>query len=436
MSKFEIVTTPDLKAIDRLSDAQKIAAYSKHLSPRDTQQIIMGFQSGSYEMVTSFVWLRAATVLRKELAKLGMDFVGEVLGRPDITEDSSPNEISESEAINLAENLGMVSPTEAMRLRQTQAVVGHFNNLDKEQIEEEDIAMAQEEAIACLKACIKNVLGVPKIEFAEQFSKFRRDLEKRPLNADDPQVEGLKTAPPFFRKTTLSFLLSSIKASAGAQLQNSLHNINVILPVIWELLKKTEMWQVGNVYAELYSNGQSVSVTGLRKALLKVKGFDYVPETTRSNTFTKAAAKLLTAHEGMDNFHNEGPAMDELASLGTTIPMPAFPVCSTAILASYLGNHWGHSWAAQTGALKMMRTFSNDKWGFYFNECLPGDSTILYKLHDQKPAERWCELANTFEFGKLQPKDLTTKQLVAASLNRDFSKLAAASLKLLGKAVK
>jgi hypothetical protein len=434
MSTFEIVTaTPDLAVIDRLSDAKKIAAYSKHLSPRETQQIITGFQTGSYEMVTSYVWIRATTVLRKELAKLGMEFVGEVLGRPDITDDSSSDEISETEAINLAENLGMVSSTEAMRLRQTQAFVNHFNKLEREQIEEEGIAMAQEEALACLKACIKNILGVPKIEFAEQFSKFRRDLEQKPFQPDDPQVEGLKNAPHFFRKTTLSFLLSSIKTSEGAQLQNALHNINVILPIIWKLLKKTELWQVGNVYAELYSNGQQVPVAGLKKALLKVNGFDYVPETTRSNTFTKAAAKLLAAHEGMNNFHKEGPAMEELASLGTTIPMPAFPVCSTAILAAFLGNQWGHSWAAEAAALKMLRVFSSDKWTFYLNECLPADSTILCKLKDNKPASRWCDLAKLFSFDTLQLKDPNVKQVALASSGRDASKLSVAVTKLLAK---
>lgn len=432
MSNFQIVApASDLAVIDRLSDAQTIASYSKHLSTREVQQITTGFSSGSYEMVTSYVWIRATTVLRKELAKLGMDFIGEVLGRPDITVDSLPQEVSETEAINLAENLGMVSATEAMRLRQTQAFVNHFNNLERDQIEEEDVAMAKEEAIACLKACIKNVLGVPKIEFAEQFSKFRRDLEDRPFQTDDPQIEALKNAPHFFRKTTLSFLLSSIKASSGAQLQNALHNINVILPVIWHLLKKTEMWQVGNVYVELYSNGQHVPVIGLKKALLKVNGFDYVPETTRSNTFTKAAAKLLAAHEGMNNFHTEGPAMDELASLGTTIPMPAFPVCASAILASYLGNHWGHAWAAETAALKMLRTFSTDKWQFYLNECLPSDSTVLYKLCDSKPAGRWCALAGSVDFAALQARNPNVKHLNIATSSRDIGKLHTAATKLL-----
>jgi hypothetical protein len=434
MSDFQIILpSEDLAVIDKLSDAKKIASYSKHLSTRETEQIIHGFQSGSYEMVTSFVWSRATTVLRKELAKLGMDFIGEILGRPDIDEDSAPQEISETEAINLAENLGMVSATEAMRLRQAQALVNHFNNLEREQTEEEGIAMASEEAMACLKACIKNVLAVPKIEFAEQFSKFRKDLERKLFRSEHPQIEGLKTAPAFFRKTTLSFLLASIRMSTGAQLQNALHNINVILPMIWGLLKKTELWQVGNLYAEMHSNGQQVAVAGLRKALLKVQGFDYVPETTRSNTFSKAAARLLSAHEGMDNFHTEGPAITELSSLGTSIPMPAFPVCATAILASYLGNHWGHSWAAEGTALKMLKSFAPEKWEFYLNECLPVDSTILYKLIDSTTAGRWCSLSKLLEFDALQLRDAGSKHIVAASVATDRPKLSSAATKVLAR---
>ncbi len=73
MSSFQIVApSEDLAVIDTLSDAQKIAAYSKHLSLRETEQIITGFKSGSYEMVTSFVWSRATTVLRKARAGFGI----------------------------------------------------------------------------------------------------------------------------------------------------------------------------------------------------------------------------------------------------------------------------------------------------------------------------------------------------------------------------
>lgn len=435
MSEFEIVraTGLDLRKIDSLNDPNAITGFSKHLGPRESVQIVQGFESGSYEMVSSFVWIRAMTVLRKELAKLGMEFIGEILGRFDIDDNSAPQEINETEAINLAENLGMVSATEAMRLRQAQSLVNHFNNLEFEQVEDEEVKMSREEALVCLKACIKNILAVPKLEFAQRFSTFRTELENRPLKSDDPTIEALDGAPYFFKKTTLNFLLASIKNSTGAQLQNALHNTNIILPLLWKSLKKTELWQVGHVYAELYSNGQDLAVAGLKRALLKVNGFDYVPETTRSNTFTKVAAKVLAAHESFNNYHSEGPAIAELCNLGTTIPMPAFPVCATAVLAVFLGNIWGHSWSAQGDARRMLKTFSQDKWMYYLNECFPLDSTILHKLDAEKPASRWFELVSEFQLADVATKDRAISQLIEASVAKSFTRLSIVATRILNR---
>ena len=51
------------------------------ISTRDTKSIISAFESGSYEMMATFVWSKAAAVLKKQLASLGMEFVGEMLRR-------------------------------------------------------------------------------------------------------------------------------------------------------------------------------------------------------------------------------------------------------------------------------------------------------------------------------------------------------------------
>ena len=78
----------------------------------------------------------------------------------------------------------------------------------------------------------------------------------------------------------------------------------------------------------------------------KFGGFDYVPESLRSATFTRAAKEVLAAHESYQNFYNEPAPMQALASLGSTIPAPAFPLCMKATLSVVLGNQYGHTLAA------------------------------------------------------------------------------------------
>src|SRR5437016_1226969 len=72
-----------------VTDPVQIAPHARQLSRREVQQIVQGFKSASYEMVSTFIWTRTISALKKQLASLGMEFIGEMLARPDISESSS-----------------------------------------------------------------------------------------------------------------------------------------------------------------------------------------------------------------------------------------------------------------------------------------------------------------------------------------------------------
>lgn len=409
----------------------EIAAYAKQLSQRDRKQIVQGLQGGNYEMVVNFVWTKAATALKRELASLGMQFLGEMLNKPDITDDDDVLDVvTDQEAVRLAEELGVVSSTEAMRLRQTQEMVAHFFRLDAAEIDREDAGMEETEAVRALKACVRNILGKPKLEVATKFAEFRRALETETLQKEDHRVETLQMSPYFFRKLTVSILLAVIKSGSGARLENSLANINLLLPLLWKGLRDTEKWQIGHTYAEVHAAGQSTAMSGLKQALLKVGGFDYVPESLRSDTFVKAAENVIKAHESFNNYYNEDAPMNTLSKLGSTIPMPAFAICASAILAVRLGNSYGVSWYASPTAEKMLGGFTPERWQYYLNQCLPGDVRVISKLLYEKPRKNWYELTNKFDFANLAIKNKDIAQLLAASAKRDDKRVETCCAKL------
>ena len=87
-----------------------------------------------------------------------MAFVGEMLGRPDLDEDSVPTvSISDYEAINLARELGIINSTDSKRLTQHLELLAHFDSLNPKDAEEEE--MSREEAISFLRTCVNSVLG-------------------------------------------------------------------------------------------------------------------------------------------------------------------------------------------------------------------------------------------------------------------------------------
>ncbi len=387
----------------KVADISELVNYGLQLSPKDQKQIVKAFNDESYEMVSTYIWTKAINSLRNQLSKMGIQFIAEMLDRPDINEHTNLQQaISEFEAIRLAEELGVISGTASFRLKKAMETVTHFNQPELEADPENELS--EEETKTIIRSCIQGVLGYNKIEAAIDFKNFRIELEEITLPEDSPYIIKLLQSPYFFHRTTIRILLSLIKTTTGAQLENSLANSNLIIPKIWKSLKHPEKYQVGRSYSELFTDGKTKASSGIKQVLLKVKGFDFVPEDLRSSSFIKVANEILLAHGGLNNFYNEPAPTNTLYRMGSVIPIPAFPICMTAILSVKLGNSYGVSNAAQDSAVSMFRSVTHDRWVYFFNECLPTDERLLYKLQLNYPSQRWISLFSVDFIDTLLPE--------------------------------
>lgn len=412
------------------STAASIAVVAKNLSSRDQHQIVTAFQSEAFEMMAGFVLNKALSQLKRALASLGMAFVGEMLGRADLHEDSVPAvSISDFEAITLARELGLINHTDATRLSQHLELLAHFDSLDLQDSENQE--MTREDALAFLRTCVNAVLGREGNIAPAEFVSFRTELESRTFKEGDSEVITLTVAPYFFKKTTLSILLAGVKTKTGAQFEHTLGNIVVLIPCLWPTLRDAEKWSIGQAYAEAVNSGKAPAVLALKKALTSVKGFDFVPESLRSQTFATAAANVISVHTSMNNFYNEPAAIAALAKLGTTIPWPAFPISMSAILAVRLGNSYGVSNAAIPDANALLDRLTSNQWEYYLNECLPGDELILQKLAwTGKAQNRWFILVANFQLGAKTVKSKLVTSLLKASVKSDEAAVTSAAKQL------
>ena len=407
----------------------EISAYAAQLSTKDKNQIVSAFEAGHFEMAVNYLWGKTVTALKKELSTVGVVLLGEMLGKADVDEDDHVDDIlTTKDAIRLAEELGVVTSTDGMRLRHIYELITHFSQMEINESDSEEIDEA--EAMSALKACIKGVLGRPKLEVARKFVEFRDALEGESLNERDPRIDMLKSSPYFFNKLTVNVLMSATKKNTGANLEHTLANINVLLPAIWVNLRDAEKRQIGHAYAAAYADGKTTTVGGLKSALLKVKGFDFVPENLRSDTFVKAAEAIIKAHDGLNNFYNEAAPVQNLSKLGTTIPAPALPACISALLCVVLGNSYGVAWSAETVATQMLSRLNADRWNYYINNVLPGDIKIITKLMNNKPIAQWMDVVEKYDFKQLQIKNKTIDQLLKASLEKNSSKVAVLAKKM------
>ncbi len=399
-----------------LSNVGDMAAYINALTNKEVQKIVKAFQAEFFDMSTEYTWNRTINVLREKVLSFGKDFVLDMLGRSDSQSSNQDDFLSEVDIINLSADLGFINKTAKMQFLHCNEFIKHFSSRDVE--EEMDIATAQ----VCIRSCVKYVLSMKdeKFDFEYSFAKFRDNLKATILKDGDESLGLLFGSPYFYKRTVVRVLLSLIKKTEGAELENVFANMSFVVPKLWDDLLSDDRRPFGAAYARAVSDSNKKEVLALKTVLLKVKGFDYVPENLRSNTFIEAANHLLKTHFATNNFYNEPDAAKKLFSLGTAIPSPALGVCLTATLACKLGNQYGIAWDAQSDLDSILGNVSIDRWDYYINQVLPADETILYKLlSSPEIRDRWIEIAEKYNFGQISGKDKFMIQFVEASVGKN-----------------
>lgn len=358
------------------SEANEIVPYAVSLSLKQQSHIVNAFQMEAYDMAAEFAWKKAMTKLKETISTLGMKFIGELLNRDDIDEYSTVDtSLTDYSTINLAEQLGVIGTTAALKLRQANELIAHYfsSNRDEE--------LDKLSAMSIVKSSVEYVLSEDNISIALEFSNFRKRLLGESLTISDPQIEQLISSPVFYLRTVLTILTSAIKNEQGAKLENALSNLNSILPAIWTKIAENDKWNIGTTYRDVTASGNTIASSGVKNALLKVKGFDYVPENLRSMTFQKAAKTVIETHFAFNNFYNEPAVVRRLSNLGSTIPSPALLDCFQAYIAVYIGNRYGVSTAAARIAEEKLSEISTDRWKYYFERGIQNDEVILNKLN-------------------------------------------------------
>lgn len=405
-SELVLYTAPSgIAMTPSASDLPAMMTYNRALKPRETEKIVQAVNVGLYDMAAEYVWSRTINILKKDIMQFGDEFVAEMLDRPNGDIDS----ISEYEIISLSADLGFINKTAKMEFLQFSETIQHYRS-DNEPDEE----YPSTKLVDMVRSCIKHVLGYDTVEYEVPFITFRDRLKAETINTSHPMYSQLMSSPYFYKKTITKTLLNLAKTlQDGAERENIFANIGYLIPGVWPALSSDDRWAVGRSYAQANSDGDLNLSRALKSILIKIKGFDYVPENLRSNSFIKAAKDLLGAHFGMNNFYNEPSYAKILSEMGSSIPAPAFGSCMTSVLACKLGNGYGYSWDAQQYLDAILKRVSPDRWLYYLETVFPTDETILYKLTiSQDLLKRFHDVVVTYKLHELTFKNPEIKRCI------------------------
>jgi hypothetical protein len=357
-----------------------LSNYFNVLNTNETKKIVSAFELEMYDMGLEYAWSRAMKILDNRLEKFGLDFIAEMTNREGL---STLEQLSNAEKIELAFELGMLNTTAKMSLIQANETVNHFISRD---IADNNEEIELIKALGIVLDITKYILGNEIETSSIGFKGFRDKLKETMYQSSDSQIEKLKTSPYFYIKTTIRTILSLIKSAhkedGKSELSKVLNNANVFIVGLWEQIFIEDKKLIGTTYAQAISDGHKETVATFSTILDAVYGYDFVPETTRSNAYIKIAREFSRVHVEINNFYNEPAYAKKLNSMGTVIPDFALQECLRAVFVSIIGSQYGVSTSAQIYNAKILDKVTTEQWKHFFSKLIIQDQAILEKLTD------------------------------------------------------
>lgn len=400
---------------------ENIIPYSDdtNLTSQQKNQVISAFNAKAYDMAAEYVWRKAITKLREAVISLGWEFISELLQRSDFDGSSQIDSLlTDYNTIGLAEQLGMISREGALDLRQSfETLQFYFSS----EASSEGCYLSKLKVLNIIQACVKNILSKSNMQVALEFSQLRKKLLEEDIKENDIEINQLKMSSLFFLRTVCTVLSSALRTKQGAVLEHSVNNFKIIIPIIWNKLSDDDKWKIGFLYRDVVSDGNTKAANGVKAALAKNGGFDFVPENLRSQTFIKTAQTLINKHFEYDNYYKEPRAAKELASLGTVIPEPAIMQCMKAYVLVYVGNFYGRSNAAVDIVEEQLSAMTAEHWLQFFDKLLPYDEDLLFTLisSSQKPISNFCDLLRILKMNTLSMETSEGQILYRAILHKN-----------------
>lgn len=407
---------PAVTTVEEAYDVQNVPS----LTDNQRTQIIAAFNACAYDMASEYAWKKTMVKLKEVIASFGHEFVAQMLNKPSIDEYTPlVSVISDNEAILLAENIGLISEEGALNLRHALEQLSYYFS---SKADEEGKTLDKLHAATIVVDCAKHVLSIKSGNYELSFSKFKNQLLNEQLTEGCEMYNQIINCSLFYLRTVCNLLITAIKDKSMAQTECAINNLLLIIAPIWDKLPEEDHFNLGKAYRDVVTDGKEIAAKGLRKVLMKVKGFNYVPESLRSDTFIDAANQLITVHYNFDNFYNEPSAIRALASLGTVIPTPALDICIRAYLLVYMGNYYGVSTDAIGTAREELLKINEDQWQEYLRKSLQHDSKILSNFEKQRQLSNFAEILrakNLFDIIDV-PRDV--QQLLKAIKEEDLTR--------------
>jgi hypothetical protein len=308
---------------------------------------------GLFDGAINNVWNAVIVNLRQQLSNFGKSAAHSVLG--DSFSDNQLDSLRDSELLTICGQLNIISEEGVFALSQCREMRNRFSAAHPSEAHIDDT-----DFMNFLSRCIRYGLQTEQQGNGIDFSKFLSAVSGNQLTTDGIQrlADEAKETFPIQREMIIKILFSIYcdPSSAESKRSNALAICQCLANELRDDRVATEL--LTDYHGAMLGNEKKASAA--RNFFEKTGTVSLLPDSEQVAAYSRACKNLMAAHEGMDNFYNEEPFAERLASLSATGQVPADVQREyvRTVMACFVGNTYGTACSAECYYKSMIKEFS------------------------------------------------------------------------------
>lgn len=355
--------------------------------------------SGLFDAAINYIWNAAVLELREKVRRFGINVVPQVIDDKAFDEDSLLD-LKDAELLDLCLKLNLIGDDDFFFLDQCRATRNSFSVAHPAQG-----VLDEDEVVSFLSRCQKHALSSERNPKGVDTKTLLTSLKASKFTNDQHEEWSRRIKDTFDAQRELLFvMLHGIYCDPASGEEARLNALALCDAVITDMSPKAKSALVDR-HQEYKAKGDDARLKASLKFFEGIRQLALLSEAEVHAVFTSASNKLLSAHNGWDNFLNEPPFAERLLELSTRNPVPdtAQLIFVDAVITAAIGNTYGVSRAASPSYDAIVRSFSPNEVRLML-ELAKGVTVVANRIATNKG----CELRYRALVSLIDPKSVPT----------------------------
>jgi hypothetical protein len=325
---------------------------------------------GLFDSAINYIWNHSIIHLREKVKNFGLNVVGQIVGKN--FDDTVLLDLKDSELLSLCLKLNLVTEQGYFYLDQCRDIRNNFSAAHPSVGPLDD-----HEVVSFINRCAKHALSTEISPKGVDVQSFIKAIKSGKFKAAQKNkwIERIEETHEAQRELLMG-TLHGIYCDPASSEEYRVNSINICKAFVDELPPKTKSELIDR-HSDYLAQGDEKRHKASGQFFEQLDLISLLSESERHSLITNAAKRLLTVHQGFDNFYNEPPFAERLSKLlnQTATPDTAKQVVVEVVVTCAAGNPYGVSNAAVSYYHEMIKGFSPAEIGIMLS--LPRTKTIV-----------------------------------------------------------